>query len=178
MPATTARELSMAPRECVLAIERVFQAPRHLVWEAFTKAEHLRQWMGPRRHPAVAFDADVRPGGQWRGCLRALDGDRELWQGGVFRDVERPRRLVYTFRWDKFGEQDESVETLITITFEAIDDGATLMKFHQATFNSESSRDGHNEGWNSAFGRLDDLMGALKASENAHLIGTNEGDGP
>ncbi len=165
MSANAASERVMEPRERVLVIERVFNAPRELVWDAFTKPEHLRNWMGPRHHPAVQFDADVRPGGKWRGCLRALDGSRDLWQGGMFHEVERPERLVYTFQWDKHDEQDATFETLITITFEEIDDDETLMKFHQATFNTESNRNGHNEGWNSAFDRLDDLLATLEAHD-------------
>jgi uncharacterized protein YndB with AHSA1/START domain len=163
MAASAAIELVMEPREQVLVIERAFQAPRELVWEAFTKPEHLRNWMGPRHYPAVQFDADVRPGGKWRGRLRAIDDSRDLWQGGMFHEVVRPERLVYTFQWDKHDEQDVTFETLITITFEEIDEDETLMKFHQATFNTESNRNGHNEGWTSAFDRLDELLEKLEA---------------
>jgi uncharacterized protein YndB with AHSA1/START domain len=154
MAASAASNLVMEPRDRVLVIERAFQAPRELVWDAFTKAEHLKNWMGPREYPAAKFEADVRPGGKWRGCLRAVDGSRDLWQGGTFHEVVRPERLVYTFRWDKRDEQDETFETLITVIFEDLGD-ETLMTFHQATFNTMSNRDGHNHGWNSSFDRLD-----------------------
>ena len=163
MPASAASNLVMEPRDRVLVIERTFHAPRDLVWDAFTRPEHLRNWMGPRPYPAVIYDADVRPGGKWRGCLRGIDDGRELWQSGVFHEVQRPERLVYTFRWDQHHEQDEAFETLITITFEEIGDDETLMKFHQATFDTTSNRNGHNGGWNSAFDRLEDLLVKLES---------------
>ncbi|MBI3675158.1 MAG: SRPBCC domain-containing protein [Proteobacteria bacterium] len=157
MAASAASSSVKEPQERVLVIERRFSAPRELVWDAFTRPEHLVHWMGPRRHPAAKFEADVRPGGKWRGCLRATDGSGDLWQGGMFHEVVRPERLVYTFQWDRHPEQ---TETIITITFE--DEGdRTLMRFHQAVFSTVPSRDDHNQGWNSCFDRLDDYLKTL-----------------
>ena len=146
----------------VLIIERVFDAPRELVWDAFTKTEHLMQWMGPRDHPAVSYEADPRPGGQWRACLRSPDGKDVLWQGGVFHEITKPERIVYTFQWDKRSPDDFTFATLVTITF--ADEGArTRMRFQQAAFNSKANRDGHNFGWSSAFDRLAEFVAAEKA---------------
>ena len=151
----------MEPADRVLIIERVFDAPRELVWDAFTDAKHLRNWMGPKLFPAMSFEADVRPGGKWRGTLRAVDGSQTLGQYGTFRDVVRPQWLSYTFQWEKHDEQDETFETLITITFEELG-GKTLMNFHQAVFNTTSNRDGHIKGWNSGFDRLDAYLATLE----------------
>lgn len=141
----------------VLVIERVFDAPRELVWDAFTKTEHLLHWMGPRDHPAISYDADPRPGGKWRGCLRSPDGKNVLWQGGVFHEITEPERIVYTFQWDKRSADDYTFATLVTITFE--DEGdQTRMRFQQAYFNTKANRDGHNFGWSSGFDRLNDYL--------------------
>jgi uncharacterized protein YndB with AHSA1/START domain len=141
----------------VLIIERVFNAPREMVWDAFTDPKHLLQWIGPRLHPAVDYKADARPGGRWRGCLRSPDGKEELWQSGVFHEVTRPERLVYTFQWDKRSADDFTFATLITIHF--TDEGAqTRMRFQQTYFNTKANRDGHISGWNSAFDRLEDYL--------------------
>jgi uncharacterized protein YndB with AHSA1/START domain len=146
----------------VLIIERTFNAPREMVWEAFTDPKHLLQWMGPRPHPAVEYKADARPGGRWRGCLRSADGKEELWQSGVFHEVTKPERLVYTFQWDKRNDNDKTFATLITIHF--FDEGdRTRMRFQQTYFNTKANRDGHNFGWNSGFDRLAEFLAKEQA---------------
>jgi uncharacterized protein YndB with AHSA1/START domain len=146
----------------VLIIERVFDAPRDMVWDAFTNPKHLLSWMGPRDHPATTYQADARPGGKWRGCLRSSDGKEELWQSGVFHEVTRPERIVYTFQWDKRHADDYTFATLITIHF-AIEGARTRMHFQQAYFNTKANRDGHNGGWNSGFDRLAEFLAKEKA---------------
>jgi len=143
-----------------LVITRVFDAPRSLVWDAWTKKEHALQWSGPRDHPVVEADHDIRPGGKWRGCLKGADG-RPLWQRGEYKEVVPQEKLVFTFAWD---EEDGSAgnETLITVTL-ADKGGKTEMVFRQAGLPSEASRDGHRGGWNSSFDRLDDFLAGAKA---------------
>ena len=139
-----------------LVITRTFDAPRGLVFAAWTDPNHAREWWGPVNYPARYVEIDARPGGAWRMCLRSTEGKPELWQGGVFREVVPPERLVFTFAWDEEGER--GLETLITVTF-AEDGGKTRMTFRQAPFQSVEERDGHSWGWNSTFDRL---VGMLK----------------
>jgi uncharacterized protein YndB with AHSA1/START domain len=146
----------IAPAQRVLTLTRVFQAPRELVWAAWTDARHATQWWGPRHHPATHLEIDARVGGRWRGCLKGADG-RELWQGGVFREVVEPGRLVFTFAWDADG----GFENLVTITF-ADEDGRTRMEFRQEPFVSADEREGHSEGWTNSFDRLDEALVAWK----------------
>jgi len=134
-----------------LIIDRVFDAPRALVWRAWTDPAHALRWMGPRDVPAISWSADVRPGGAWRGCLQNPRTQEELWQGGVFREVLPPELLVYTFQWDG------GTETLVTVRFSE-EGGRTRMHFHQAPFADAGNRDGHRGGWSSAFDRLDELL--------------------
>src|SRR6478735_4323701 len=138
-----------------LVIRRVFDAPREAVWNAFTDSEQALNWWGPRDHPARHIEIDARVGGRWRICLRSVADGRDLWHGGVFREVVRPERLSFTFAWDDEGERGE--ENIVTITF-AEQGGKTLMTFHQAPFWSDGERDGHQGGWGSTFDRLDDLL--------------------
>src|SRR5262245_9338520 len=93
-----------------LLITRVFDAPRALVFEAWTDPEHVRHWFGPKHCPATQVTLDVRPGGRWRGCLRDVDTGNFLWLGGVYREVVPPERLVFTFAWEEEGER--GLETL------------------------------------------------------------------
>lgn len=146
-----------------LSITRVFDAPREVVYEAFTNPAHARQWMGPRGFIATHFEQDARPGGKWRACLHQTESWRhgriipDLWQGGVFKEIVPPERLVYTFAWEGQGGQPTR-ETEITIRFSKLDGNRTRMDFHQAFFDSVEQRDGHNTGWNSSFDCLNDYV--------------------
>lgn len=151
-----------APNE--LKIVRIFEAPRALVYKMFTEIEHALAWGGPREYPMVHLEADLRPGGKWRGCLRAKESGEEMWQGGVYREIVPLERLVYTFAWDEESGNSPN-ETLVTIIFADEGDGKTKMTFRQAPFTSDESREGHCEGWNSAFDRLDELLKKLKSGE-------------
>lgn len=146
----------IAPDDRVLTITRVFDAPRARVFQAFIDPEQLMQWMGPRSHPIFEMRADIRPGGKWRFGLRSVDGDEELWQSGIYREIVPNQKLVFTFVWDPSPRKLGS-ETLIEITF--ADQGKkTLMTFRQSVFDSTDNCDSHRIGWNSAFDRLDDLL--------------------
>lgn len=140
-----------------LVIERVFNAPRALVFRAWTDPEHMQRWFGPRWHPARELTMDVRPGGRWRSCLRSTETGADLWVGGVYREIVPPERLVFTFAWEEEGER--GLETVVTITFTERD-GKTLMSFRQTPFQSDGERDGHRGGWTSTWDRLDDFLAA------------------
>ena len=147
------------PAERELVITRVFDAPRELVFQAWTDARHAKSWWGPRDYPATHLEMDVRPGGAWRGRLRSTaSGEelgKELGMGGVFREVAPPERVVFTFAWEEEGER--GLETLVTVTF-AEQDGKTHMTFRQIPFQSVEERDGHRGGWSSSFDRLADYV--------------------
>jgi uncharacterized protein YndB with AHSA1/START domain len=108
--------------------------------------------MGPRGFTASHVQQDLRSGGVWRACLHPSDGGRDLWHGGVYREVVEPERLVFTFAWDT-EDGRRGHETLITISF-AEEQGKTRMTFRQAVFESVERRDAHEKGWSSTFDRL------------------------
>jgi uncharacterized protein YndB with AHSA1/START domain len=144
-----------------LVIMRVFNAPRDLVWKAWTDPKLAVQWWGPKHHPATQLEMDVRPGGLWTGQLRSEADGSILTHRGVFREIVAPERLVFTFAWDEEGER--GLETLVTITF-ADQSGKTLMTFRQIPFQSAEERDGHKGGWTSTFDRFDEQLLELKDS--------------
>jgi uncharacterized protein YndB with AHSA1/START domain len=138
-----------------LVITRTFDAPRERVFKVWTDPRHVKNWWGPRDYPATHMEMDVRPGGAWRGCLVSKETGEELWQGGVFREVEEPERIVFTFAWD--AEDERGLETLVTVTF-AEQDGKTKMTFRHSPFQSVKERDGHQGGWTSTFDRLEEYV--------------------
>ncbi|MEC3977112.1 SRPBCC family protein [Amycolatopsis sp. H20-H5] len=138
----------MTDRE--LTITRLFDAPRELVFRAWTDPERFAGWLGPEGFTGTAVTVNLAPGGAWRACLLADDGG-EQWMCGTYREVDEPSLLVFTFAWDRGGELVE--QTLVTITLAEVGD-KTEMTFHQAEFSSTHQRDCHVDGWNSAFGKL------------------------
>jgi len=141
-----------------LLITRIFNAPRDLVWKAWTDPEQNVKWMGPRGYTASNPTGDFRPGGAWRLCLRRDEDEEKLWHGGVYREIVAPKRMVYTFAWEGDDGLPEN-EMLITINFTPHEGNKTKMTFHQTGFRSAEQRDGHNGGWNSTFDRLAAFVG-------------------
>ncbi len=154
-----------------LRITRTFNAPRELVWQAWTDPAMALQWSGPRQFPAFHFEGGEKPGDRWRIGLRGkrpgTDIVAELWQGGVMKEIEPPRKLVYTFSWEdrtNVGLPKEGNETLITVRLEE-HDGRTTLEFTQEFFATAAVRDGHNGGWSSSFERLEAIINAAATEE-------------
>ena len=147
--------LFCSPSSRELVITRVFDAPRAMVFKAFTDPKLAIRWWGPKHHPATQLEMDARPGGVWRICLTGRDDGRELWQHGRFLEVVAPERIVFSFVWEEEGER--GLENVVTITF-AAQGKKTLMTFRHAPFHSLMERDGHTEGWSSCFDRLDENL--------------------
>lgn len=105
-----------------LVMSHVFDVEREEVWRAYTDAKQITQWWAPKGAALVACESDVRVGGQWRFVLYGGDG-QQYTLSGIFREVEKPRRLVYT---DGFGEATTPrPESLITVTFDELPGGRT-----------------------------------------------------
>ena len=137
--------------ERVLVIERVFDAPRSLVFKAWTDPQHLVHWYGPRGFSLPSCEVDLRPGGAWRSCMLSPEG-REYWVRGIFREVVEPERLVFSY-----AHENESGapghETIVTVTFEDRA-GKTGLTLRQAAFESVKERNAHRGGWSSSLDRL------------------------
>lgn len=145
----------VASRPHRLEMRRVFDALRLLVWRAWTLPEMRVQWLGPVEWPMVSGTQDFRVGGEWRACLRSVETDEDLWQGGVFREILEPERLVFTFKWDESHEDGPPANTLVTVVLSETADGKTVMDFVHEGLKSERSLAGHTHGWTSTFQRLD-----------------------
>lgn len=98
------------PTDREIVLSRVFDAPRHLVFDALTKPELLKRWFGARGWNLVVCEVDLRVGGTWRFVSRGPDGT-DMGHGGVYGVILPPARLVYT---ELFDDQSYPGETLIT----------------------------------------------------------------
>jgi uncharacterized protein YndB with AHSA1/START domain len=168
-------KLAGAPATHELRITRTFNAPRELVWRAWTDPEMAKQWSGPKQFPAFHIELGKKPGDRWRiglrGCRPGTDIPTEIWQGGILRESVPPERLVYTYAWENrasvgLPEDGDPHETVVTVRLEE-HAGKTTMHFHQAFFATAAERDGHNGGWNSSFERLEEFVNAHAANKEA-----------
>ncbi len=138
-----------------LVITRTFDAPRTLLFKLWTDPEHMKHWGSPSDLTVPHYEADIRPGGTFRLCMRSPDGV-EYWLRGTYREIDAPNRLVFTHAWD--GDDGKpGPETLVTVTFEDAGN-KTKLTLHQTGFASKASRDGHREGWTSQLDALGDYV--------------------
>lgn len=115
-----------------------FQRPRPLLFEAWTKPEHLRRWWGCEGSTITLCEIDLRLGGAWRMIMRMADATDHPFQG-IYREIIPNQRLVFTERYDmpQFG----SPEWLTTVTFEEVGNGVKVA--HRIFHQSREARDGH-----------------------------------
>lgn len=139
------------PADRVLVITRVFKAPRAIVWKAWTDPEHLMRWWGPNGFVTTSCTMDLRAGGSWRIAMRSPEGD-EHKQQGVFRQLEEPERLVFTYAFvDTPGLSGSKM--LVEVSF-AEHGEATKVTVRQSRFETVELRDAHVRGWNEALDHL------------------------
>jgi len=148
-----------------LQITRVFDAPRELVFKAWTDANHFKQWFGAAACDGASLQSvklDARVGGKYRLQVRRPDGEF-FTTVGTYREVKPPERLVFTWAFEKDGSGDEfgevePPETLVTIEFKAHGQRTELILTHEK-FASAESRDRHEQGWTRCLGSLGQFFG-------------------
>lgn len=159
--ASAGRAESTADRE--LVFERVFDAPRELVFEVWTDPKHVPNFWGPRGFRTTIFEMDVRPGGGWRYVMHGPDG-RDYRNKIVFIEVVKPERLVYKHEAEKGSEP---VDFEVTVTF-AEQAGKTRLKLRMV-FPSHEERErvvrtyGASEGAVQMLERLAEHLATVKA---------------
>src|SRR4051812_32810373 len=95
-----------------IAATRIFDAPRQLVWQAWTNPRHIAQWWGPKGFTTTTFSMEVKPGGAWRYVMQGPDG-RDYQNKVTFVEVVEPERIVFKHGGDKDTEP-VSHETFVT----------------------------------------------------------------
>jgi uncharacterized protein YndB with AHSA1/START domain len=119
-----------------LVMTRDFDAPRDLVFQAWTDPAHLPQWFGPNGFSLTVHEIDVRPGGMWRFIMHGPDGT-DYSNRVVYQEIVRPERLVYLHGEDV---DDDPGAFHVTVRFEEVD-GRTRMT-QKILFNTAAQREG------------------------------------
>jgi uncharacterized protein YndB with AHSA1/START domain len=153
-------------------ISREFNAPRELVWKAWTERESLMKWFGPKGFTMPAAKLDFRPGGIFHYCLCAPDG-KEIWGKFIYREIVPPQKLVLV---NSFSDEDGGVtrhpfsETwpleMLTTTTLIERAGKTILTIEWVPFNAtdeelktfDAMRDSMTQGWTGTFAQLDEFL--------------------
>ena len=121
-----------------IMMTRVFNAPRNLVYDAFTKPELLKRWLGVFGGWTLPVcEIDLRPGGAWRYVVRDKETGREDAFSGVYREIAPPDHVVYSEGWEAMPGHDY----LVTATF--TEDGGKTTITSRLQYKSREDRDGH-----------------------------------
>ncbi len=135
------------PASDEIRITRVFNAPRELVWQAWTTPGMLVLWFGCAAFSTIDAEADVRVGGRWRVVMRAPDGvDYPAY--GEYTAVRPVEHLAFTHQWEKqvVEVNPANHRTLVEVDLHA-EGQRTRMEFRQTGLATEASRDSHIGGW-------------------------------
>ena len=117
-------------------MSRVFDAPRELVWKVCTDPELLPKWWGPRYLTTAVDKMDLKVGGVWRYIQKDAEGNEYAFNG-VYKEVEAPERLTYTFEFEPMAGHISTE----TITFEELPDGKTRITI-KTTFDTLEDLEG------------------------------------
>jgi uncharacterized protein YndB with AHSA1/START domain len=148
-------------------ITRVFDAPRELVFKAWTEPERLKRWWGPKGFTTPFCEIDLRPGGVFLYCMRSPEG-HDHWGRGVYREIEAPERIVLTSSFadaqgnvvpaTHYGMGPEwPLETLLTVAFEE-EAGKTRVTLRYDGVPPGADRDGSQQGWSESLERLGEYL--------------------
>ena len=157
----TAPNLSAAPAsDRELVIQRIFDAPREVVFAAWTKAEHVVNWFGPSGFTAPSCEIDFRVGGSYRICMRSPEGE-DHWVWGEYREIVEPERIVFT--WNRGEDMRAKLwsSTVVELSFEETDT-STFFTLRQGEFETLSYCDEHSFGWNQCLDRLGEYVNVIQ----------------
>jgi uncharacterized protein YndB with AHSA1/START domain len=155
--ATSDSAVDTSDRE--IAVTRVFDAPRALVFKAWTDPEHLAHWWGPNGFSITTYEMEFKPGGTWRFVMHGPDG-RDYRNENVYVEIAEPERLVYRH------VSDPKHETTVTFA----DEGGKTRLTARMVFESAALRDqtvkafGAVEGLKQTLGRLGEYVAQMKES--------------
>ena len=148
------------PSDHELAMTRTFDAPLQLVFDAWTKPEHLRNWMlGRGDWTMTACDIDLRPGGAWRFAWQSSQGCGDMATSGTYRDVAPPTRLVSTESWG--GDYPETINTLALDEVDGMTRVTKTIRYPSKAARDAVSKTGMRQGVAASLDRLATYLDGL-----------------
>ncbi len=147
-----------------LVITRVFDAPRELVWKAWTDPKYVMQWWGPKGFTSPFCEMDFRVGGKFRCCMRTPDG-QDFWNAGEYHEIVPHEKIVSSMYFsdskgnkvdpEHYGIEHEAIEGAHdTVLFEDLGNGRTKLTFIGNETMQQGIESGQLEGWKQVLDKL------------------------
>jgi uncharacterized protein YndB with AHSA1/START domain len=165
--------ISRVENDRVLVLERIFDAPRDLVFNMFKDPEYLKHWWGPRGWVLPVCNVDFRPGGVWHYCMKCVDQSlgefygMESWGKGVYKEIIESEKIIYV---DSFSDAEGNTNDAMPsthITLEFIDLNGKTKLINRAEYESEEALKsvtdmGMIQGITETWDRLEEVLQQLK----------------
>jgi uncharacterized protein YndB with AHSA1/START domain len=154
------------PSDREIAMTRVFNAPRRMVFEALTKPELVKRWLlGPPGWSMPVCEIDLRVGGKYRYVWRRDSDGTDMGMGGVYREIVAPERIVATEKFDQSWYSGEAVGTA-----RLVEQGGRTTLTQTMLYESKETRDGvlkspMESGVSASYDRLADVLASMPAGE-------------
>ena len=147
-----------------MVVTRVFDAPRELVWKAWTDPKYVMQWWGPKGFTAPVCKIDFRVGGKFLCCMRSPEG-QEGWNAGEYHEIVLHEKIVYSMYFSDsegnkvepahYGIEHEAIDgARDVITFEDLGKGRTKLTLIGNESMESARNSGEQEGWNQIFDKV------------------------
>ena len=155
-----------------MTITRVFDAPREVVWKAWTNPEYVMKWWGPKGFTAPVCRMDFRVGGKYLCCMRSPDG-QEFWNGGEYHEIVPNEKIVSSMYFadangnkvdaSAYGIEHEAIEGEVydVVLFEDLGNGQSKLTFIGNETAEDATKSGQAEGWNQILEKLAGVVAEL-----------------
>jgi uncharacterized protein YndB with AHSA1/START domain len=154
-----------------LVVTRVFDAPRELVWKAWTNPKYVMQWWGPNGFTAPFCKMDFRVGGKFLCCMRAPDG-KDYWNGGEYHEIVLHQRIVFSLYFSDskgnkvdpahYGIEHEAIDDAHdVVTFEDFGNGQTKLTYIGNESMEDARNSGQAEGWKQTLDKFAEVVAGL-----------------
>ena len=154
------------PSDTEVQVDREFNAPRALVFDAFTKPELVRQWLlGPDGWTMPVCEIDLRVGGKYRYVWKKESTGHEMGMGGEFREVLRPARVVATEKFDDAWYPGEALNTTVFNEHGGVTKVSLTVRYESKEARDTASRSGMEKGMMAGYDRLEQLLATSAAAQ-------------
>jgi uncharacterized protein YndB with AHSA1/START domain len=154
-----------------MVITRVYEAPRELVWKAWTDPEYARQWWGPKGFTTPVYKMDFRVGGKFLICMKSPDG-QEFWNGGEYHEIVPHEKIVSSMYFsdsegnkvnpEHYGIEHEAIDGAYDVTlFEDLGEGRTRLTFIGNETMESAKESGQAEGWEQILAKFAEIVEEL-----------------
>ena len=154
-----------------MVVSRVFDAPRELVWKAWTDPHYVMQWWGPKGFTSPHCEIDFRVGGKFLCCMRSPDG-QEFWNGGEYHEIVPYEKIVSSMYFadskgnkveaEHYGIEHEAIEGAYDVTlFEDLGNGQTRLTFIGNEKMEDAKNSGQLEGWKQILDKIAEVVESL-----------------